>query len=236
MKSKDEIIEALGKLDNGAEFVSGLNSILKESNENSKKLENLNAKITELEESNKAATDNYNKLADFIGLSIDTSDVDAALETIKKNKGAASDAEKVTLQSKINELARALKAEQDKNNEISARANGERTKRQSMIRDLNIRNALESNKALNPAITSKLLRDRVKVNDDDSLTFMADDGSEVTVDEGVKSFLEKYPEYRANSQIPGAGGSFGGTKIENVDFEKMSPEEYRKLRKEGKLH
>lgn len=233
-KNKDDILAALGELENGADFVSGLNSILKDANESNKKLTDLTAKVAEMEESNKAVTDNYNKLADFIGLSVDTSDIDAALETLKKNKGA-DDNEKVTLQSKINELTRALKATQDKYTEVDALAKSERVKRQSMIRDTSIRAALESNKALNPTITSGLLRDKVKVNDDDSLTFMADDGSEVTVDEGVKSFLEKYPEYRANHQVPGAGGSFGGMKAENIDFEKMSPEEYQKLRREGKI-
>lgn len=235
MKSKEEILKALSELDGGEDYVTGLNGLLKDANDNNKKLEAVTAKLEELEKNNQSVTNNYNKLADFIGLSVDTTDIDTALEGIKKAQGDASDLEKVTLQSKINELTRALKASEDKCTELDTLAKTERTKRQSMIRNISIRSALEENKALNPTITSGLLRDRVKVNDDDSLSFMADDGSEVTVDEGVKSFLEKYPEYRANRQIPGAGGSFGGMKAENIDFAKMSPEEYRKLRKEGKL-
>lgn len=234
-KTKDEIVAALGKLEGGADFVAGLNGILKDANDNAHKLDELTNKFKELETKANGVTANYNKLADFIGLGVDVSDLDAALEGIRQAKGKESDTEKVTLQSKINELMRSLKASEDSRKEVDALAKSERLKRQSMIRDISIRNALETNKALNPAITSGLLRDKVKVNDDDSLAFVADDGSEVTVDEGVKSFLEKYPEYRANHQVPGAGGSYGGGHAENIDFEKMDPAEYRKLRKEGKI-
>ena len=234
-KTKEEIIAALGTLEDGKEFVSGLNAILKDSNDNAHKLEELTKEIGELKTNSTTIGENYNKLADFIGLSTDVTDLDAALEAIKANKGKEANADKITLQSKINELTRALKASEDKGRETSALAKAEKAKRQSMIRDMHLRNALEANKAVNPAITSGLLRDRVKVNDDDTLSFMADDGSEVTVDEGVKSFLEKYPEYRVNHQIPGAGGSYGGQTVDKIDFEKMSPEEYRKLRKEGKI-
>ncbi len=234
-KTKEEIIAALGKLEGGADFVAGLNGILKESNDNAHKLDDLTKKLKEVETKANGITENYNKLADFIGLGVDVSDIDSALEGIRQAKGKDSDTEKVELQSKINGLTRSLKAAEDGRREIDAVAKAEKQKRQSMIRDISIRNALETNKALNPAITSGLLRDKVKVNDDDSLSFVADDGSEVTVDEGVKSFLERYPEYRANHQIPGAGGSYGGGHAENIDFDKMDPAEYRKLRKEGKI-
>lgn len=234
-RTKDEILKVLEALENGKEYVSGLNAILKDSNDNASKLDELTKKVSELEANKTTADENYNKLADFIGLSADVTDLDAALEAIKVSKGKENSADRITLQSKINELTRALKASEDSRKEVDVLAKAEKAKRQAMIRDIHIRNALEANKAVNPMITSGLLRDKVKVNDDDSLSFVADDGSEVTVDEGVKSFLEKYPEYRVNSQIPGAGGSFGGQKMDNVDFESMSPEEYRKLRKEGKI-
>lgn len=237
MKTKEEIIAALKNVDGGEEFVTGFNNLLKDANNNIKLVKELTAKVSDLTADKKTLTGNYNKLFDFIGLPLDTSNLDEALEEIKKKRQQKDkpDADIATLKSQLNEMKRNYKTLSDKSAEFEKQASTEKTKRQGMIKEMALRTALEVNKALNPAITSRLMMGNIKVLDDDSVIYVDDDGSEVTVDEGVKSFLDKYPDYRANRQLSGAGGGFNGSSGGNVDYETLSPAEYRKARAEGKI-
>lgn len=237
MKTKEEIIAALQELDGGDDYVAGLNGLVKDANKNSKAVKDLTKKVNDLTASNESLTGNYNKLSDFIGLPVETTDLDAALEDIRKqneknNKGSADIA---ALKSQLNEMKRNYKTLSDKSAGFEQSVATERAKRHGMIKEMQLRTALELNKALNPAITSRLMMGNVKVLDDDSVIYVEDDGSEVTVDEGVKSFLDKYPDYKANRQISGAGSGSNGFAGGNVDFDKLSPAEYRKARAEGKI-
>lgn len=237
MKTKEEIIAALKNLEGGEEFVTGFNNLLKDANNNIKLVKELTTKVSDLTADKEALTGNYNKLFDFIGLPLDTSNLDGALEEAKKKwqQQDKPNADIATLKSQLNEMKRNYKTLSDKSAEFEKQASTEKTKRQGMIKEMALRTALEVNKALNPAITSRLMMGNIKVLDDDSVIYVDDDGSEVTVDEGVKSFLDKYPDYRANRQLSGAGGGFNGSSGGNVDYETLSPAEYRKARAEGKI-
>ena len=237
MKTKEEIIAALKNVEGGEEFVTGFNNLLKDANNNIKLVKELTAKVSDLTADKETLTGNYNKLFDFIGLPLDTSNLDEALEEIKKKRQQKDkpDTDIATLKSQLNEMKRNYKTLSDKSAEFEKQASTEKTKRQGMIKEMALRTALEVNKALNPAITSRLMMGNIKVLDDDSVIYVDDDGSEVTVDEGVKSFLDKYPDYRANRQLSGAGGGFNGSSGGNVDYETLSPAEYRKARAEGKI-
>ncbi len=237
MKTKEEIIAALKNVEGGEEFVTGFNNLLKDANNNIKLVKELTAKVSDLTADKETLTGNYNKLFDFIGLPLDTSNLDEALKEIKKKQQEKdkSTADIATLKSQLNEMKRNYKTLSDKSAKFEKQASTEKTKRQGMIKEMALRTALEVNKALNPAITSRLMMGNIKVLDDDSVIYVDDDGSEVTVDEGVKSFLTKYPDYRANRQLSGAGGGFNGSSGGNVDYETLSPAEYRKARAEGKI-
>lgn len=237
MKTKEEIIAALKNLEGGEEFVTGFNNLLKDANNNIKLVKELTTKVSDLTADKETLTGNYNKLFDFIGLPLDTSNLDEALEEAKKKRQQQDkpNADIATLKSQLNEMKRNYKTLSDKSAEFEKQASTEKTKRQGMIKEMALRTALEVNKALNPAITSRLMMGNIKVLDDDSVIYVDDDGSEVTVDEGVKSFLDKYPDYRANRQLSGAGGGFNGSSGGNVDYENLSPAEYRKARAEGKI-
>lgn len=230
-KTLEEIMAALQALDDGAEFVAGLRSITEDAGKKTKTLRELSNQLKNSETTIKALTDKYGKIAGFVGLQDEVEDLDAALEEIRKKQstgGKPSAPEIAELTSKINELQRNVKKLTDEKGSFEKAASEERAKRQTMIRDTALRNALEKAEALNPQITSRLLVSNIKVLDDDSQVFIADDGTEVTIDEGVNSFLEKYPMYKVNGQVPGAGS--GGGSGKTPDFNNMSMEDYKKYR------
>ena len=108
-------------------------------------------------------------------------------------------------------------------------------KRQDIIRDLAVKDALIANEAVSPEYTARLFMGNVKVRDDDTTVFTDENGTELTVEEGIKSFLDKNPVYRQNNQITGAGGGNSFNSGSNIDYENIDPSEYRKLRAEGKI-
>jgi hypothetical protein len=89
-------------------------------------------------------------------------------------------------------------------------ATEERGKRQTSERNRALLAALTEHKAIKPDQLLKILADKVKVNDDDSLTFLKDDGEEIDIKTGVKGWLDANPEFVFNAQNPGAGGGAGG--------------------------
>lgn len=107
-------------------------------------------------------------------------------------------------------------------------ASVEKGKRQEVLRDSAIQKALVAGKAVKPDRLAKMLTGSIKISDDDSMVFVGDDGTEVTVEEGVKSFLTDNPEFVVNSQQPGAGG--GGSGGKQPDFSNMTQADYVKWR------
>lgn len=233
----EAITEALTGLEGGAAYVAGLNQLIASDKKGKSEAAKLNARIAKLTGSEKtlaterdAAVQKFNKLLDFNGIPVDTEDLDAALEALKeaqKSKNGGVDTAK--MQSQINDLTRgraALEKERDENKKIA----DERLARiHTIIRDAEVERALKKSGALEYEALVPIFRDKVKILDDETPVFPTDDGTEVTVEEGVKMFFEKHPRLLANNQNAGAGS--GG----KVDFQKMSQAEYEKLRKEGKI-
>lgn len=237
----EAITEALTELEGGAAYVAGLNQLIASDKKGKSDAAKLNARIAKLTGSEKtlaterdAAVQKFNKLLDFNGIPVDTEDLDAALEALKeaqKSKNGGVDTAK--LQSQINDLTRtraALEKERDENKKIA----DERLARiHTIIRDAEVERALKKSGALEYEALVPIFRDKVKILDDETPVFPTDDGTEVTVEEGVKMFFEKHPRLLANNQNAGAGS--GGSASGKVDFQKMSQAEYEKLRKEGKI-
>ncbi|MBP2629883.1 MAG: hypothetical protein H6Q70_511 [Firmicutes bacterium] len=180
------------------------------------------------------------KLSEYSGIETDLPDDEAeleeALEALKEAKEAAkaggaknTSPEVAALTSKIKETDRALKKLQEENNTYKTLAAQEKSKRIDMMRDSVLQEALAEGKAVKPSQLSKLLKDNIKIADDgsESFVFTADDGNELTVKEGVKSFLEANPEFVMNSSNPGAGSGANG---KNIDVENMTQEQYKKWR------
>lgn len=235
-KSKEDILALFKTLEGGGEdYIAGFNSILAEGAKTAKTVTELETKLQDYEGKVGSLTDRYNKVADFVGLQDGVEDVEAALAELKKQKaeGDKTLGPQITeLTSQLNEMKRNLKKITDEKANSEKIAGEERAKRHSMIRDMELRNALEEGKAVKPSITARLLMNNVKVLDDDRIIFVGDDGAEVTVSEGVKSFLSNNPEYVINSQNPGGGG--GGGPMGEVDFDKMSHADYRAWREKQK--
>lgn len=240
-KSVDEITAALSSLDGGDAYVAGLNQLVTADKKAKSDIAKLNAKITKLTGSEKTLTTErdtalakFNKLLDFNGIPVDTEDLDAAIEALReaqKSKNGGVDAAK--LQSQINDLTRgraALEKERDEQKKIAEERLG---RIHTIIRDAAVERALKASGALEYEALVPIFRDKVKILDDETPVYPTEDGTDVTVEEGVKMFFEKHPRLLANNQ--NAGGGSGGSPGGKVDFTKMSQSEYEKLRKEGKI-
>jgi hypothetical protein len=241
-RSQEDILTALQGLDEGDSYIAGLNHILSEGSKTQGELTKLKSKITKLTKASEgitkerdSAVGNFNKLLDFNGIPVDTEDLDAALEELReqqktKNKGEVDVA---LLQSKINDLMRKSKGIEKERDDNKSLADKRLSRIQSIIRDSSVENALKNSGALEYEALVPIFRDRVQILDDETPVYPLDDGSHVTVAEGVKMFFEKHPRLLANNQNPGAGS--GGGAPGKVDFNKMSQKEYEKFRKEGKI-
>jgi hypothetical protein len=237
----EAITEALTGLEGGAAYVAGLNQLIASDRKGKSDIAKLNARVAKLTGSEKtllterdAAIQKFNRLLDFNGIPADTEDLETALETLKeaqKAKDGGMDTAK--LQSQINDLTRgraALEKERDEQKKIAEERLG---RIHTIIRDAAVERALKASGALEYEALVPIFRDKVKILDDETPVYPTEDGTDVTVEEGVKMFFEKHPRLLANNQ--NAGGGSGGSPGGKVDFGKMSQSEYEKLRKEGKI-
>lgn len=235
-KTLEEIIKAVEGLDDGAEFVAGLQVLSGEIKKKNNEAQNLRTRLKTAEDSIAAVNGKFSKVSAFIGLEDEAEDLEAALEALKtkqKTPGKGDSSPEIAeLTSKLAQLTRDMKKISDDKSLFEKTAGEEKAKRHTVIRDLALRNALEAGKAVKPKNIAKMLVNNVKIGDDDSLIFTQDDGTEVTVDEGVKSFLTENPEFVVNGQNPGGGG--GGAGGKQPDFNNMSQAEYQKWRSEQK--
>jgi hypothetical protein len=241
-KSQEDILTALQGIDEGDSYIAGLNQILSGNTKTQSELTKLKSKISKLTKTSEGITKerdsalgNFNKLLDFNGIPVDTEDLDAALEELReqqktKNKGEVDVA---LLQSKINDLIRKSKGIEKERDDNKGLADKRLSRIQSIIRDSSVENALKNSGALEYDALVPIFRDKVQILDDETPVYPLDDGSHVTVAEGVKMFFEKHPRLLANNQNPGAGS--GGSAPGKIDFNKISQKEYEKLRKEGKF-
>ncbi|TCL74237.1 hypothetical protein EDC14_1004175 [Hydrogenispora ethanolica] len=218
----EELLQALGQLPEGQKFVDALKAaiaakdaeIVQKTNQYktaSKAQKDAEAKL-------QAANERLAKFQEHIDIDLETEDLDAALEEWKSKQleqakaGGATPPEIAQLQKDMSKLQRELKKAVEAQAAAEKKASEETAKRQNSERTRALLGALTEGKAIKPEQLIKVLADRVKVTDDDSLVFLKEDGEESSVADGVKSWLEANPEFLINNQIPGGGSANGGGK------------------------
>lgn len=241
-KSQADIINALQGLDDGASFVAAFNGILSDGSKSKGEITKLNSKIakltkqsTDLIHERDTAAGKFNKLLDFNGIPTDVEDLDAKLEEIREQQKGNNkkDVDAALLQSKINDLTRKAKNIEKERDDNKSLAEKHLSRLHGLIRDSSVESALKKSGALEYDALVPIFRDKVQILEDDTPVYPLEDGSQVTVEEGVKMFFEKHPRLLANNQNPGAGS--GGGAPGKIDLNKISQKEYEKLRKEGKI-
>lgn len=151
----------------------------------------------------------YENVAKKIGFDIETEDFDAAvdiaIEELKKAAGNPTPDEIAKIKKEINTLR--------KQNEtvISEKAEAEKkydevlTKYQGgMIRQALLKALSEAN-IKDPAFIAEALSGKVKVNEDDTLSFIGNDGAEMEISDGVAEFAKVHPDFISHEQLGGAG-------------------------------
>jgi chromosome segregation ATPase len=216
----EELLAALAKLPEGSKFSEALKVIIAakeaELTQKGTQFKTLTKTLKETEEKLKKTTERLEKFYDHTGVADDVEDLETALVELKakeeealKNGGKAAP-EISQLQKDIAKLQRDLKKATEAQVASEKTATEERSKRQTSERNRALLASLTEHKAIKPDQLLKILSDRVKVNDDDSLVYLKEDGEEIDVKTGVKGWLEANPEFVFNPQNPGAGGG-GGT-------------------------
>lgn len=236
-KSLEEITKALEGLEEGADFIAGLQSLTGEIKKKNNEAQNLRTRLKTTEDNITAVNDKFSKVAAFIGLEDEVEDIEAALEALKQKQADGGKKgqpvpEVAELTSQLNQLKRDMKKLSEDKSTFEKVAGEEKNKRQSVLRDLALQKALVAGKAIKPDRLAKMLVGNIKIAEDDAMIFISDDGTEVTVEEGVKSFLTENPEFVINAQNPGGGG--GGGNGKQPDFNNMSQAEYVKWRQQQK--
>lgn len=235
----EELLALLEQQENGAEMAGVVKSLAGEITKKNNEAKNLRDRAKKAEDSISALNDRFSKLATFIGLDLEDEevDLDEALEALKQkqaqdpNGGKGQPSPEIAqLTTQLNQLQREIKKLTTEKDTFATNAATERTKRIDLLRDAALQKSLASGKAIKPDLVAKILQGNIKLVEDgsDSFVFTADDGREVTVEEGVKSFLDSNPDFVINSQRPGSGS--GGASGQVSDLDKMTPEEYRKWR------
>jgi len=106
------------------------------------------------------------------------------------------------------------------------KAAAERDKRIGAIKHSSITTALAAGNALSPETFAKVIMDNIVVKDDDSLAYKGADSKEISVEDGVKSWLEANPWAVKNQQQAGGGSGSGGAGGGGTDLSKMSTADY----------
>ncbi|MBM6984623.1 MAG: hypothetical protein I3I94_00620 [Acidaminococcaceae bacterium] len=209
----EQIFEALGKADNGGAMVADLQSIISTAR-------------------NEAAANRVerNKVLDALGLrgsenpEAALNNLRTTLEALKKTGNPESLGSQLTaLQNQVKELTDKYAASEEK-------AKAEHTKRIHTAMHSALQTALAKGNALNPEAFTKLLSDQVVVNADDTLAMKAGDKT-VSIDEGVKGWLNGNPWAVKNTGVGGAGSGGAGNQKPTYtmdDLKGMTPEQINK--------
>lgn len=203
-----EFLKALEGLENGKELVAFFNSQMDTSKEEvgkrNRENQNLRARLKTAEDALTPAKERLEKIAAKLGLDPDDEDYESTLDAMLKGKKGDDNA----LTKRLERLEKQRKQEADEN---KARIEAERTKRHELLRKQELQKALAEHKAVGPDQIAQLLLASTKVrDDDDAVVFISETGDEIKVGDGVKSYLDKFPMFRMNDQLGGAG-SQGGT-------------------------
>lgn len=209
MATWQDAIKALEGLENGADLVSAVRTALNKANNEAKGLRT------------RAKT-----LAETLGVDMDAEDYDDQLAGVKSSLEAmkAGGAKPDEVGKKLAELEKQLKA-MTAESEANKKAAEEATaKRAASVRRSALVEALTKAGAIKPAELARLLEDRVKVMDNDTVVYL-DGEAEIDVVAGATKYLEANPEFKANTGRPGAGSAPGGTGGA-PDLEKMETGDY----------
>ncbi|WP_378955389.1 hypothetical protein [Pelosinus sp. sgz500959] len=214
-----ELLEALGKLQDGQKYVDALNAIIATKDGDLTKAKNdlktTKAAVKESETKLKTATERLGKLQDHLGIEDDIEDLDTALTELATAKPKGADEKLLKRLQKLENDRKKDKADAD------ALLATERGKRHDAMKNQAIISALTAGKAIKPEKLIALLQNSVKVNDDDTLTFTDENGSEIAINDGVAAWLKANPEFVSNTQTPGGGSAGGnGSTGGNNDFAK----------------
>ena len=184
MVDLSEALKVLEGLDNGASLVSAVKSELSKKNNEAQNLRS----------SKKEALD---EVYSMFGLSSE-SGADAikkALEAkdAEKDKGSQTEIEKLSGQ--LRQFAEDLE-------KSKAQAESERTKRINLKKESALKGALESAGAYGADVLVKSLINEISMDDTDNISFNGDDN--LSLADGVKSFLDSNPGFVKNNQTPGS--------------------------------
>lgn len=204
----EALLTILKEMENGQQMIDAINTHVKakEKVAVSKQKE----KVAELETAKGKLQETLDKVLEELGVDGESEDFEgelkAAMDSLGDSKGDLGELKKQV--NKLNGQLKRLASEK----EIAAKMlEEERGRRHGDLKNNALFKELTNNKATAPDQISKLLMSQVKVDDDDSLIFLCEDGTETSVEEGVKSYLSKYPQFVQNTQNPGAGTSVGST-------------------------
>ena len=234
-KSSADIAAALESMENGAELLTAFHAMEAKTKADTARLKGQVTRLTganaRLTQELGAATESRDKLMDFAGVPADTVDISAALEEMKQRRGKNNEGAAL-LQSRNNELTRRLKALEAERDAAKKEAAANLQSLHGYIRDAAVSAALKKAGALEPETLAPLFQSNVTI-ENGSPVYTLPDGSQVTVEEGISTFLDAHPRLVANPQNAGAGSA--GGRPRRLSLANMSQADYEKARREGRI-
>ena len=227
-----EVLARLSELEGGDELVKAIQAELSKKN---KEAEGLRKRAKTAEEALSKLKEQRKDFLHAIGVSEEDAynedfSLDDALEAFVNKSGGKGkgkdDPEFAEMAKNIKNLQRQIEKLTKESAEFKQAAETERSKRHEAMKNQSLLAALTAGNALKPDFLAAALASKVKVNDDDTLVFIKDDGEEVPVNEGVKSWLEENPDLVRNPNSAGAG-STGASGKKDVAAEAKSLAEAR---------
>jgi hypothetical protein len=201
----EEFIAALAAMSDGQKFVDAAKSfqeswkgeLSKKNGEN----QTLRTRAKDAEGKLTTLKTNVTKIHDHFGWDENT-DLDDALVELSKNKNVSPD-----LIKKLERLESKMKEEAAKN---AKSLEDERGKRHTIIKQDAIRKALAKENAANPDALLDLFAGKVKIEEETDNLFLDDGkGGQLSIDDGIKSWMSENPWAISNKQNPGAGSGGG---------------------------
>lgn len=196
-----EALEAIEKLEGGADILSAIKT----------ETARLNAEAKKNRESGDKQTKKLTEILAALGVDDNEEAVEGVkglkttLDEYKQSGKSPTDVQKelARLSTDLGKLTKQL-------TEANAKAEAEKTKRISALKHSKIVDALSKGNALSPENFAKLIDENVVVDDNDNISYKSGDNT-LTLDEGVKSWLTENPwAVKVNGfQGGGAKGSGG---------------------------
>lgn len=203
----EELIALLEKAGNtdAVDFVKSLDASHKE------KVNKVNSEAKGLRERAKTAE----KAAETVKERLETVLTKLGVETELEDDAFTTAIEEATKGGKVNpDLEKRLNLMNEQNRKLKAEmekgVSEERGKRLDVVKRAAIKDALTAGKAHDIDTLTDVFLSRVKVGDDEKLFLDSEDGSQVSVTDGIAAFLKTKPGWVTNQQLPGAGSHTGG--------------------------